>query len=95
MANTNYVTSPLLGVDFDARDSVPQFALGTLVGCNLVDMAIYVQADTAINASSVDLAVAATGQLTEGLGTWECSAVAFADTEYGWVRKNVGGAIAA
>ena len=68
MANTNYATSGILGIDFDARDTTQVFPLGSMVGCNLVDMAIYVQADTAINASSVDLAVAATGQLTEGLG---------------------------
>lgn len=95
MANTNYQTSQTLGVDFDARDTVPQFAIGSMVGCNLADMAIYVQASGAIAASQTDIAVSAAGQATDGLGTWENSAVAFADNEYGWVRKNIAGAIAA
>jgi len=94
MANTNYVTSPLLGVDFDRRTTDQEFAIGSMVGCNLADMAIYVQAGGAIAASQTDVAVAATGQATDGLGTWECS-TAFVDNEWGWVRKNVAGAIAA
>lgn len=94
MANTNYVTSPLLGVDFDRRTTDAEFAIGSMVGCNLADMAIYVQAGGVIAASQTDVAVAATGQATDGSGTWECS-TAFADNEYGWVRKNIAGAIAA
>ncbi|MBX2825818.1 MAG: hypothetical protein KTR33_13890 [Gammaproteobacteria bacterium] len=88
MANTNYAITPILGVDFDARDTIPEFAIGTSIWLNNGDQAQYVQANGAIAASQTDIAVTAAGQASDGLGSWENSATAFADNEYGWVRLN-------
>jgi hypothetical protein len=86
MANTNRAVD-LLGVDFDKRDTTPEFEVGYSVFCSAGDVAQYVQASGAIAASQTDIAVDAAGQASDGLGTWECS-LAFVDNEYGWVRKN-------
>ncbi len=94
MANTNFVVTPLFGVDFDARTTVAKYAVGTTGLCNLSDMCMYVQAGGAIAANQTDIAVTAVGQATDGSGTWENS-ILFADNEFGWVRKNIAGAIAA
>ena len=88
MANTNFAVTPILGVDFDARDTTPVFPVGTLIHTNTLDEACYVQANGAIAASQTDITVSAAGQASDGLGSWENSAVAFADNEYGWVRLN-------
>ena len=93
MANTNYCTT-VIGVDFDARTTTADHTLGTTGLCNLSDMCMYVQAGGTIAASQTDVAVSAAAAATDGLGTWECS-TAFASGEYGWVRKNLAGAIAA
>ena len=90
MANTNRSLS-CLGVDFDKRDAdaSPEFEVGTTIFCSAGDLAQYVHAAGAIAASQTDIAVTAVGEASDGLGTWECSAVAFLDNEHGWVRKNV------
>ena len=95
MANTNFVVTPLLGVNFDARTTDPTSEVGTTGLANLADMCMYVQdSGSGIAASQVDVAVDAAGQASDGAGTWECS-TAFAANEYGWVRKNIAGAVAA
>ena len=94
MANTNFVVTPLFGVDFAARTTEPTFAVGTTGLANLSDMCLYVQASGAIAADLSVIAVDADGQATDSLGSWE-NGVAFVDNEYGWVRKNIAGAIAA
>jgi len=88
MANTYYPTTPVLGIDFDARDTTPQFAVGMQVLLNALDRAAYVQAGGAIAGSQTDILVSAAGSATDGTGTWENSAVAFNTNEYGWVRVN-------
>jgi hypothetical protein len=94
MANTNYALG-MLGVDFDERTTTPTHTVGTVVWCNLGDFAMYVQdSGSGIAASQTDIAVDAAGDASDGSGTWENS-VAFAADEYGWVRKNAAGAIAA
>ncbi len=88
MANTRYAVSPLLGLDFDARDTNPVYPIGTQVrlgGTADQELAVYVQANGAIAASQTDIAVTSAGQASDGLGSYENSAVAFADNEYGWV----------
>lgn len=88
MPNTRYAVNPILGIDFDKRDTTPEFAIGTqirLVGTADQELAVYVQANGAIAASQTDIAVTAAGQASDGLGSYENSAVAFADNEYGWV----------
>lgn len=88
MANSRYAATPVHGIDFDARDTDPVFAIGTMVqlaGGGGPEKACYVQASGAIAASQTDISVDASGQATDGLGTWENSSVAFADNEYGWV----------
>jgi hypothetical protein len=84
----------IMGVDVDARDTTPQFALGTTaLGYNSSTGAplkfAYVQADGAIAASHTDITVSAVSQASDGSGTWGNSAVAFADDEYGWVWDEV------
>lgn len=88
MANSRYASTPILGIDFDARDTTPQYAIGTMVllsGGGGPEKACYVQASGTIAASQTDISVDAAGQATDGLGTWENTATAFADNEYGWV----------
>ena len=82
MANTAYSVNGVI-VDFDARDTVPQFTLMQPVLCN-VGRALYVQANNSIAASQTDITVATTGQASDGSGTWS-NTTAFADNEYGWV----------
>lgn len=48
----------------------------------------YVQANGAIAASQVDVAVDAAGQASDGAGTY-VNTLAFADNEFGWVRNAV------
>lgn len=83
-----YATSALMGVDIDARDTTPQFALGTgAFGVNDAGAPLimrYVQANGSIAASQTDITVSVAGQASDGSGTWDNS-VAFADNEYGWV----------
>lgn len=89
MANTNRANF-LLGVDVDKRDTTPEFELGTCVHGSNGDRFVYVQASGAVAASQTNHSVDAAGQLTDdNLGAYECSAVAFADNEYGWVWTNV------
>lgn len=82
-------TDTIMGVDLDARDTVPQFELGT--GCNMVNdagaplKARYVQANGAIAAGQSDITVSVASQASDGAGTWSNSDVAFANNEYGWV----------
>ena len=88
MANDRYASTPVCGVDFDARDATPVFAIGTMIqlaGGGGPEKACYVQANGTIAASQSDITVDASGQASDGLGTWENSATAFADNEYGWV----------
>jgi len=85
-----------MGVDFDRRTATAEHTLGTTGLCNLSDMCMYVQdSGSGIAASQTDIAVTADGAASDGSGTWENSAVAFAADEFGWVRKNIAGAIAA
>lgn len=66
----------------------PDFALNTQqIG---VDGFMYrfVQANGAIAASQVDVAVDAAGQASDGAGVY-VNTIAFADNEYGWVRSPV------
>ena len=86
MANTSYAVTPVCGLDFDARDTVPQYAIGTMIQVNGMQKAAYVQANGVIAASQTDITVSTAGQASDGSGTWINSAVAFADNEYGWVR---------
>lgn len=90
MANALRTVTAILGVDFSARDTVPQYPIGTI--CQYIDTAgpsggkaMYVQANGAIAASQSDITVATTGQASDGAGTWSNNAVAFVDNEYGWV----------
>lgn len=84
-----HATSGLMGVDPDSRDTVPQFSLGTgAFGVNDAGAPLkmrYVQANGTIAASQTDITVSVAGQASDGAGTWDNSAVAFADNEYGWV----------
>ncbi len=89
MATPRAVTA-ILGVDFDARDTTPQFPIGTL--CHYIDTAgpsggkaMYVQANGGIAASQSDILVSTAGQASDGTGTWSNTATAFVDNEYGWV----------
>lgn len=84
MANTRYANN-LLGVDFDARDTTPQYTIGAMDWDNNGEKIMYVQANGAIAASQTDITVSTAGQASDGSGTWSNSAVAFADNEYGWV----------
>ena len=86
MANTRYSVGTL-GVDFDARDTVPVHPVSTmtfLASSAGPEKAAYVQANGAIAASQSDITVSTAGQASDGLGTWS-NTVAFADNEYGWV----------
>lgn len=89
MANSPRVVTAILGVDFDARDTTPQFPLGCLAHYVLSTgqggKCMYVQANGAIAASQSDILVSNVGQASDGTGTWSNTAVAFADNEYGWV----------
>ncbi len=88
MPNSRYASTPVCGVDFDARDTTPVHPIGTMVflaGGGGPEKACYVQASGAIAASQTDITVSTAGQASDGLGTWENSATAFADNEYGWV----------
>lgn len=87
MANTNRALD-VLGVDVDKRDTTPEFQIGTTCWGANGDQYMYVQANGAIAASQTDITVSAAGQASDGLGSWENSATAFADNEYGWVWLN-------
>jgi hypothetical protein len=84
-------------VDPDARklinsdggvDGFPHadFALNTQQKGSDGFMYLYVQADGAIPASQVDIAVDAAGQATDGAGTF-VNTLAFLDNEFGFVRN--------
>ena len=91
MANTRYASTPICGFDVDARDTTPVFTIGTMIwlaGGQGPEKACYVQANGAIAASQTDILVSTAGQASDGTGTWENSATAFADNEYGWVWVN-------
>lgn len=88
MANTNYAVTPIAGFDVDVRDTTPVHPIGATIWLNNGDQAMYVQANGSIAASQTDIAVTAAGQASDGLGSWENSATAFADNEYGWVWFN-------
>ena len=83
MANAQYAVTPTLGVDFDARPTTPEFAIGSMVWIN-GGKAVYVQANGAIAATQSDILVSTAHQASDGTGTWS-NTVAFADNEYGWV----------
>jgi hypothetical protein len=82
MANTTYAINGVI-IDFDARDTTPQFPVTGMALCNK-GKAVYVQANGGIAASQSDITVATTGQASDGAGTWS-NTTAFLDNEYGWV----------
>lgn len=89
----NQIATTVQGVDVDARDTTPAFALGTTaLGYNKSTGAplkfAYVQANGGIAASQTDVTVSAVSQASDGSGTWG-NTTAFLDDEYGWVFDEI------
>jgi len=83
MAST-FSVSPVAGVSFSRRTTTPEHRLGTPVLGNQNDTWVYVKASGAVatGACTVD----ASFNVTDTDGTYTAD-TAFADGEYGWVRK--------
>jgi len=89
----NQIATTIQGVDVDARDTTPVFALGTTAlghdkstGAPL--KLIYVQANGSIAASQSDVTVSAVSQASDGSGTFG-NTTAFSNDEYGWVFDEI------
>lgn len=97
MANTNFSTTPLIGLDLSGTSTTPQFALGTTITATNGTEWTYVQAGAAITAYDyvcIDSAFLATSgtkaNVDKGYGIGFAQ-FAFASGEYGFVaRRGVG-----
>lgn len=85
MANTNYATTPLLGINFDRRTTDAEHDLGTAVIGNDDTIWLYVQASETV-ATGTCTVNTSTFALTDAAGNHTAD-VAFAANEYGWVRQ--------
>lgn len=94
MANANHATTPVSGVNVDARstDNVTGMAPGTTVMGNDNTQWLYGKASAAVNAATVVIVTRAAKEdytFAAGAGT-HTSGAAFAINEYGWVKLTAG-----
>ena len=84
MANTDYATTPTVGVWMDQPTTDALHGLGTVVHGNANTIWVYVQASGTVATGTCT--VDGSFQLTDAAGNHTAD-VAFADNEYGWVRQ--------
>lgn len=78
----------LIGANFGRRTTEQEYDLMTKVTGNDGFDYYYCQANGAIAANQVDVALTTAGQASDGSGSLACT-TAFADNEYGWVYQDV------
>jgi hypothetical protein len=87
MANTRFAQDGLVSAKLDRRSTTPEFALGTVAIGNNGQVFVYGLAGAAIGTGARTLnATTFVITATAGLHTAD---VAFADGEYGFIRKTV------
>jgi hypothetical protein len=87
MAST-FATDGKVGAGFARRTLTPEFKLGTAAIGDENATWVYVQATAAIAAAAVVILTVPGFTVATGAGAYTAD-VAFADDEYGWVRKTV------
>lgn len=85
MANTRFAMDGLVGAKLDRRTAEPEFALGTIAIGNDGKVYVYAKAGAAI-ATGARTVNASTFVITAAAGDHTAD-VAFANGEYGFIRK--------
>lgn len=87
MANTRFALDGLVAASLDRRTTEPEFALGTVARANDGAVFVYGKASESVATGTCTLNTT-TFAITDTAGLHTAD-VAFAEDEYGWVRKTV------